>query len=152
MALASPLAKLFEKIITKIETDVTSVRFIDLDWNQLDFENPPITYPCVLIDFPDTQFAQMQGYQEGTAIVRLKIIYRSFTATSNITPDANREAALAFFELEQDIYEAFQAWYASGDLVNAAIRQNATTEKRDDGLRVRVLEFQCTFKDSTVTG
>lgn len=152
MALASPLAKLFEKLIARLEAEVTDIRFIDLDWNQLDFENPPITYPCVLIDFPDTQFAQMQGYQDGTATVRLKLIYRSFTATSNITPDANREAALEFFELEQEIYEALQAWDADGQLINDLVRISTTTEKRDDGLRVRVMEFTCTFNDKSVTG
>lgn len=151
MALVSPLAKLFEKMITKIEADVAAIRYISLDWNQLDEANPQISYPALLIDFPDTQFSQMQGYQDGTCNVRLKLITRSFTSTSNITPDANREAALFFFELEQDVYEAMQAWYASGDLVNAMIRKSTTTEKRDDGLRVRIMDFECSFRDATVS-
>lgn len=152
MALTSKFALLFNKIIEKIETAVTSIRFINQDWNQLDELTPQITYPCVLIDFPDTQFTQMQGYQDATCLVRLKLIYRSFTATSNITPDANRETALQFYELEQQLYQALQAWDADGLLVNDLVRQSATTEKRDDGLRVRVIEYACTFNDSTVTG
>lgn len=152
MALNSKFGLLFNKLIEKIEADVTDIRFTDQDWNQLDFQEPPISYPCALIDFPDTQFAQMQGHQDATALVRLKLIYRSFTATSNITPDANRETALQFYELEQQLYEALQAWDADGLLVNDLVRQSATTEKRDDGLRVRVIEFACSFVDDTVTG
>lgn len=151
MALTSPLALLFEKLIARIEAQVPDIRMIDHDWNQLDFENPPITYPCLLIDFPDTSFTQMQKYQLAQAAVRLKLIYRSFTATSNITPTTNREDALAFYELEQQVYEALQAWYADGLLSNAMIRKNASTDKRDDGLRVRVIDFECGFNDSTVT-
>lgn len=151
MALSSPLANLFEKIITRIQAQVAAFRYINLDWNQLDFQQPPITYPALLIDFVDTAFAQMQFYQDGTAIVQLKLVYRSLTDTSNLTQAQYREAALEFFELEQDVYEALQAWYADNLLANAMIRTNAATEKRDDGLRVRVITFQCTFSDASVT-
>lgn len=154
MALNSKFAKLFNDLITRLETEVTALKHIDLDWNQLDIVNPPIQYPCVLIDFPDTAYQQMQGFQQGDVTVRLKIIYRSLTATTNFTPDVNRETGLQFFELEQEIYEALQAWGGGAGitLVNDMIRQNAATEKRDDGLRVRVMEFRCSYVDDTVTG
>lgn len=148
----SPFANLFLKLIEKIDTEVSEIKFIDQDWNQLDFENPPVQFPCALIDFPETPFAQMQGYQEGEAQVRIKLIYRSFTATSSIIPAENREAALAFYEIEQKIYEALQAWNADGLLVDDLIRTNASTDKRSDGLRVRVIDFKCMFADQTVTG
>lgn len=151
MALTSPFAKLFNKLITQIKAEVTAIRYLDQDWDQLGETNPPVSYPCILIDFPETQFAQMQGYQQATATVRLKLVYRSYTSTSNITPDANRETALQFYELEQQLYEALQAWYADGLLCNAMIRRSAATEKRDDGLRVRVIDFECAFDDNTVT-
>lgn len=151
MALTSPFALLFNKLITQIEMEVTAIRYVNQDWDQLGEQNPPVTYPCVLIDFPDAQFEQMQGYQQATAIVRLKLVYRSYTSTSNITPDTNRETALQFYELEQQLYEALQAWYADGLLCNAMIRRNAATEKRDDGLRVRVIDFVCAFDDNSVT-
>ncbi|MGQ0740203.1 MAG: hypothetical protein ACT4OJ_14220 [Bacteroidota bacterium] len=149
MALTSKFSLLFNKLIEKIEADVTDIRFIDQDWNQLDEENPRIAYPCVLIDFPDTAFGQMQGYQHGDATVRLKLIYRSFTASSNITPGANRETALQFYELEKMLCDVLQAWYADGLLVNAMIRTGASTEKRDDGLRVRVIDFSCSFVEDS---
>jgi hypothetical protein len=149
MALTSKFGLLFNKIITKLNTDVPLIRFIDQDWNQLDEESPAISFPCLLIDFPDTQFSQMQGYQEGNATVRMKLIYRSFTATSSITPGTNRETALQFYELEKSIYTALQAWYADGLLINAMIRLNASTEKRDDGVRVRVIDFACTFAEDS---
>lgn len=152
MALTSPLGQLFQKLITKIEAEVPGIRFIDQDWDQLGDEQPPVSYPCVLIDFPETGFTQMQGYQLGIATIRLKLVYRSYTSTSNITPDVNREAALQFYELEQQLYEALQAWYADSLLCNAMIRKSAVTEKRDDGLRVRVLEFEGAYNDASVTG
>ena len=152
MALTSPFALLFNKLIEKITADAADIRFIDQDWSQLDFQDPPISYPCALIDFPETNFTQMQGYQDGNATVRIKLIYRSFTSTSNITSGTNRETALQFYELEQQLYAALQAWDADGLLINDLVRQSATTEKRDDGLRVRVIDFACSFNDKSVTG
>lgn len=151
MALTSPFANLFDKLVTQI-SNVSGIRYVNQDWNQLDHENPPVSYPCVLIDFPETKFDQHQGFQKGTVTVRLKLIYKSFSDMGNLVSNTVQETALQFYELEQAVYEALQAWYADSLLCDAMIRQTAATEKRDDGLRVRVMEFQCGFNDSTVTG
>jgi hypothetical protein len=151
MALTSPFSKLYKAIKDRITATVAAIRYINQDWGQLNFEQPPISYKALLIDFPETIFTQMQAYQDGKATVRLTLIYRSFTDTSNLAPGALEETALAFYELEQQVYEALQAWDADGLLVNDLIRTNATTEKRDDGLRVRVIDFECTFCDASVT-
>ncbi len=150
--MTSPFATLFLALQSRITEQVPDIRFIDQDWNQLDFDPPPVSYPCLLIDFSETAFTQMQGSQDGTFILRLKLIYRSFTATSNITPVANRQDALEFYELEHKLYLALQSWTNSSALVNALIRKSAATDKRDDGLRVRVIDFEGTFNDSSVTG
>lgn len=154
MALTSPFALLFTDLIARLTDQVPELRHIDLDWNQLSFQEPPISYPAAIIDFGDTQYQQMQGFQKGDVTLTIKLVYRSFTATTSFVPETNRETALQFFELEQKIYEALQAWYGGTgkQLVNAYIRQNATTEKRDDGLRVRVLTFLGSYYDNTVTG
>lgn len=146
----SPFANLFSELKTLLMA-VSGVRFVDLDWNQLDFENPPISYPAVLVDFPETSFSQFQRHQNGRVLVRLKIIYASFTNTSSLTPGDLESTGLAFFELEQAIYEALQTKDASGLLADVLIRKSAITEKRDDGLRVRVVDFECSYIDSTVT-
>lgn len=154
MALQSMFSLLFNDIIARLEAEVPELKHIDLDWNQLDIANPPIAYPCALIDFSETTFAQMQGSQQGDSTVRVKLIYRSLTGTSSFVPEVNRETGLQFFELEQKVYSALQAWYGGTGitLTNALIRQSATTDKRDDGLRVRIIDFACSFDDSSVTG
>lgn len=150
--MTSPFANLLLKLQARLTANAPAIRFIDQDWNQLQQANPPVSWPCALIDFSETDFTQMQGYQDGKVNVTIRLATSTFTSTSSIVALDIREDAVEFYETEQALYEALQAWDADGLLVNDLVRISAATEKREDGLRVRVIVFECTFCDASVTG
>jgi hypothetical protein len=39
--------------------EVTELKYIDKDWGQLQYEQPPVKWPCALIDFGDITFSQL---------------------------------------------------------------------------------------------
>ena len=152
----SPFANLFLKIQEKIKAEVPEILWIDFDLGQLeafDGQRPPVEWPCLLIDFPDTVFRQMQGYQDGDVNIVLRLAFDEYESTNAETPTLILQSALDYLEIEQKIYEALQAWDADGLLTNDMIRQNAQSEKRnDDNFRVRRITFSATFSDNSVTG
>ncbi len=148
----SKFANLFTAIQTRMAAEVPEVIWTDFDLGQLesfDGERPPVEWPCVLIDFPDTAFTQMQGYQHGDVQVQLRLAFDEYEDTHSATPTPIKESALEYLEIEHKLHQAFQAWYASGLLVNAMIRVSAATEKREnDNFRVRRLVYTCSFADN----
>lgn len=152
----SPFANLYLAIQARIISEVPEIKWIDHDLGQLeafDGDRPPVQWPCLLIDFSETTFGQMQGYQEGDMNILLRLAFDEYQQTNADTPAYVLEQALEYYEIEQKVYKALQAWNASNTLVNALIRISAASEKREnDNLRVRRLVYQGTFADSSVTG
>ena len=152
----SPFANLFIAISDQVLAEVPEIKWIDMDLGQLeafDGDRPPVEWPCLLIDFTNTDFAQMQGYQDGNMDIILRLAFDEYESTSAETPTLVRQSALEYFEIEQKLYEALQRWKAGGLLTNAMKRTNAATEKREnDNFRVRRISFAATFSDGSVTG
>lgn len=150
----SPFAKLYTKIQARIASNVPETKWTDFNLDQLnafDGERPPVDWPCTLIDFVETTFQQMQGYQDGDVIVEFTLAWDEYLQTNSDTPEYVKEQALQYLELEHKYHLAFQGWNADGLLSNALIRVSATSEKREnDNLRVRRLVYKGTFSDGSV--
>ena len=152
----SPLANLYLAIMARIKSEVPDIKWIDFDLGQLeayDGERPPVEWPCLLIDFTNTEYDQMQGYQDGNVNVQLRLAFDEYENTNGDTPTPLLEQALEYLEIEQQVYEALQAWYADNLLSNAMIRKSVISEDRkEDNLRVRRMIYSATFSDNSVTG
>jgi hypothetical protein len=156
MSLASPFSKLFTALQARIKSQVPEIIWIDHDLGQLeafDGERPPVEWPCLLIDFIETPFTQMQGYQDGDVSIQLRLAFNQYQQTHSDVPEYVKEQALQYYEIEHKVHLALQAWTASNTLVNALIRRSAASEKREeDNFRVRRIVYQGSFSDSSVTG
>lgn len=152
----SPFANFFTALQARIASEVPDIKWTDHDLGQLeafDGDRPPVAWPCLLIDFSETQFTQMQGYQDGDMDIVLRLAFDEYQQTHSDTPQYVKEQALDYYEIEHAIHLALQAWTAGGTLVNAMIRVSAASEKReDDNFRVRRLVYRATFADASVTG
>ena len=42
--------------------EVSALKYIDKDWNQLKFEQPPVKWPCALIDVKNINYSQMGNF------------------------------------------------------------------------------------------
>lgn len=146
MANTSKFALLFTAVLAQIKAQVGAVRYSNQDWGQLENDNPPASWPAVLIDFPGAEFTQSQGSQYTELTMQLRIVSLSLSATNSLVSAAQLEQALAFYDLEEQVYSAFQQWDAGGILNWKKLKRiSAETEKREDGLRVRVLTFSGGF-------
>ena len=147
----SLFAQLLLKLSQQIKDKVPSIRWIDQDLGQLENYDirPSVSWPCVLIDFTQTSYEQMQqNRQLGNITFTLRLGFDSFSASASTAPQATREKALEYYELEQSLYEAVQG-YTADDLMQDCTRISAVTEKREDAYRVRILTFTSMTEDAT---
>ena len=151
MSLLSPQANLYNGLLARLADQVPDLRFISLDMGQLEIHNgrPAVSWPCCLVDFAATKYSDMQNnttqMAEGVVLLRIGLV--AYTEPNNLTPDGWREKALQFYETEQQVYLALHGWAPTG--FGRLMRRSASTEQRDDDIRVRVMEFSYSYTDET---
>lgn len=142
-------AQLLLKIYDRMGNAVPEIKYIGQDFSQLEAYDirPAVAFPCCLIDFIGTNYDQMQNNRQwGNAAFQLKLGLDNFSSDTNFSPDAVKEKALLYYDIEYKIYKAFQGWDADG-LIQPITRINDAKEPREDLLRVRIITFNTTFED-----
>lgn len=148
----SPEAILLDQIMVRIQAKAPSVRFIAPDSGQLEFFElkPPVSWPCVLIDLEDFNFSDNGNdlSQIGTGIIRLRIGLIQYTKVNNLTEKQYRDKGNSYFEVENEVFKALHGWSPNNSTVKL-VRRRSGKEKREDDLRVRVIDFETSYKDIT---
>ena len=87
------------------------VKYIDKDWGQLYYEQPPVGWPCILIDIEQVDPRQLNdGNEKDTAIVVLTVANRRTNASSAHAPRAAKEASCQTLDLTDDIHDLVQGF------------------------------------------
>ncbi len=149
--MTSLFAQLYLAIQDRIKTVVPDVKWIDQDLGQLEqYEvRPSVAFPCVLIDFGAAQYTdQSDDVQWVNVQIALRLGFAPFGSANGVSPQATKEHALEYYEIEQKLYEALQNFTANG-CVQPMTRISATTEMREDTFRVRQLVFTTATEDDT---
>jgi len=148
MSASSPFASIFMAIRQHIMDASNAAIYVDQDLGQLrNNSRPPVTWPCILIDFEDFRFEDMGEHVQtakGTVVFQLGFAPRSNSAQA--TPDQYVQQALSYYEYEFALHQLIHGWSpaeASGSL----IRTSAATQKRSDKYRVRELRYSLAFQD-----
>lgn len=151
--MVSLFAQLFLAIQQRIATQVPEIKHIDQDLGQLEYyqERPSVAFPCVLIDFATTNYANHgNSVQWAELSITIRLGFAPFTSALSVFPDVSKEAALQYYELEHKLYEAL-AGFTANDCVQPFIRTTAATERRNDPYRIRELIFTTATEDDTAT-
>lgn len=154
----SPFAKILIALQDFIPTALAAytpdggVIFVDLDHGQLDVrEAPPVSFPCVLIDFQNWKFsdeAELVQIAEGDIV--FKIATDPYSATSSITPDTWRDNALTILDMEHTLYQALEGRKiaTAADKSTTPLGRIAyTSDNRRPGLKVRINTYTTSFRD-----
>lgn len=147
----SLFAQLFLAIQQQIKSKVPEVLWIDQDLGQLEgYDNrPSVSFPCVLIDFPTTQYSGLgEMVQWADVNISVRLAFAPFSSANSVAPDISKEAALFFYEIEDKLYQALQGFTAD-ECVQPMVRISAATERREDTYRVRELIFTTATEDVT---
>ena len=150
----SILANVFLSVQERLRTEVPEIsRWIDQDLGQLEFytNNPPVSFPCALLDFDDTDYSdEGENSQIADAILIVRLGLHVYSSSNVATPQLYKEKALDYLNLEHKVNKALHGW-CDNRFFSPLMRRKAFKEKRDDHLRVRVLRYEFSFRDSTAT-
>ncbi len=154
MPLQSAFANLYEAVTARLDTLVPELRYINHDLGQLEEPRPSVSWPCALLDFDEFEFTDVGGTlrQLGDGFVVIRLGLQQWSGTSNLKATGIREKGLQYYELERKVFDALHGWAPTG--FGRFLRRKASTEKRDDDIRVRLLVFTLNFEEqpgSTLT-
>lgn len=144
----SYFGELYLQLSQHIKTQMPNIRWIDQDFGQLEeFDlRPEVSFPCVLIDFSDAEYEELSSLsQTGTVMISLRLGFAPFSSANQLSPTNVKVKALEYYNLEQQLYEAIQGFET--DFTTPLIRKRAASEKRQDALRIRVLNFTTSYED-----
>jgi hypothetical protein len=145
----SPFANLFLSLQERIQAEVPAISYIDHDLGQLSNKNrPPVSWPCVLIDFDNFRFKNLgENVQTAKGIVVFRLGFAPHTSSSAITPEAAKEQALGYYDIEWDLHKSLHGW-SPGEEFGSLSRMSATIpQESGQGIRIRELHYKIAFDD-----
>lgn len=135
---------LFLALQEHIAKKVPEIKFIDQNIGQYGFDDfrAKVTFPAVLIDFPNTIFSALaENIQLGVASVEIALFFDVYAQTYHFAPYDIKEIGLNYFEIEQKVFKALQGFNANG-LCSPLIRSEVRSQNNNEiGMRIRQLYF-----------
>lgn len=144
-----PEAELFLAIQDRIMEQVPEIKYIDQNMGQYFNEEfrKSMLFPCLLIDFPVTNYSALQGNNQLANIsINVTLFHDIWNNTSSITPIDIKKAGLKYLGINQKVYMALQGW--NPDFCTPLIRtQRKSQNGNDAGLLVKETTFDSEFED-----
>ena len=149
------------RLASIVDNDNNSIlRTIDHDMQQLNFDEPPISFPAGLIGSFNFNFTnEAENVQIGMGSITINLVFRPFSPSTVFTPQEFKEKAIAYYDLEQLIHLKLQGWSPSylddnnidllEDITGKMIRTNARSLPRNDDIIVRQLTYSLTIEDTS---
>lgn len=143
---------LIQDFQTQLMTLVPELKYIDEDWGQMDFyeKNPPVKFPCALIDIQSGQFTnEGQLQQQGVLMVAVKLYLLRLSNTSNAAPQSQKDNAKKGWAVYKKVNQALHGQDFLQEGFAAPIRQSMQRVKRDDGYYERDIIYSIGFIDNS---
>lgn len=115
-------------------------KYVDENWGQLNFERPPVLWPCVLIDCNNADYSDLGNdrtqtptlRQEGIINVELTVGNLKLTNSSANAPKTQQDKAFEIYDHIKDLHKILQgAIIGNGKL----IRKKHQRVRRIDGIQ-----------------
>lgn len=126
-------------------SEITSLRWVDINVGQMDSETPPVDYPCALVDVSSINYRSAGGRrQTGEALVEVELFFTVRSPSNSSAPARVREQAFKHFNTIKEVYVALQG--LSGECFSGL---NRVELKRDKTYFPRpfTLTFRCAVDD-----
>ncbi len=106
------MKEIFLQIQTRL-SEIAGLRYINKDLRQLYSENPPVKWPCALIDIASIEYKQM-GQLAQQAEADIEITVANLQLTNPNLKNPNKEEAYTAIELLDEIHQSLHGWCGTG--------------------------------------
>jgi hypothetical protein len=140
---------IFNDITERLASEVPELKWIDEDTGQLEgyAERPPVLFPCALVDFDDADYEDLADkMQTADANVQVRIAFNTVYPTNHVTPALVKAKALERHDLVDKIVAVLHGW--GGEKFTTLSRTKRKSEKRNDNLKVYMINFKFGFEET----
>lgn len=124
-------------------SEIPALQYIDKDWGQLQYDQPPVKWPCALLDVANADFKQMgRGFQQANADITITVANLNLVRSSAKTP--MRGHAYATIDLLEEIHQALQL-FSDGRHFSPLMRTNLQKVAADKDMEVYVMTYRTAF-------
>ena len=102
--------------------EIDELSYIDKDWGQLQYEQPPVQWPCALIDVANIDYTQ-QGNGAQTAQASITITVADTIPATSSYQSPTREDSYAIIDLLEEIQQKLQL-FSNGSTFTPLMRTN----------------------------
>jgi len=140
---------LYLAIVAQLKSKVSELKWIDVDEGQLSDENPPVSYPCALIDIDYPNCTDESEYiQLCTARVTIRYAFKPTGQASSASPTLIQQKSLERWDVLTKTFAALQGWGTNE--ASSFSRRSQTNERRRDKLKVVVQVWETSFEEEVV--
>ena len=140
------MEQLFLDIQNKLK-DITGIKYIGEDWGQLGIPQPPVNFPCVLLDLGSETYSSLSGgAQQVEAQINITVADARFNGITPTLPELQTQQAFAIFKLLKEINKALHG--KGGESYSRLCRQSTKKILRDDAIREFVVTYKTSYKDT----
>lgn len=124
------MKQIITAIADRLAAEVPELRFIDVDLEQLGNENPPVDFPCALVDVASIDY-EGASTQTAEAEINITVGFNVLAPSSHHSAEC-RDAAMAHYDILDKIAEALHGFEGEGfsRLNRTALRRKSTTYPR----------------------
>lgn len=123
-------------------TSVTDLNYVDEDCGQLNMYQPPVKWPCCLIDITAINYTHLgidraklpQTRQTGKIAVKLTLANLKLTNSSGMAPQSQKDQAWFIWDLANKVHEKLHG-FSPGENCTKMMRSNLQRSVRDDGVQ-----------------
>lgn len=104
---------MLKKIIEELFQDLSSIegiRYVAEDWGQLDYEQPPVQWPCALVDMQDVRYSQTgMGGLLADCTFTVQLTDQAPQRVSSRASDTQKERSLQIFGIIDRVIQDIHA-------------------------------------------
>lgn len=134
---------IFKAVTAQLKT-VPALKWIDEDKGQLNYERPPVLFPCALIDITVTGTKDLnKRTQQCEAVITVRLAWDFTGPTNSKAPEVEVQKSLKYYRDAEAVRKALQGW--GGANFNELSRKGFYQEKRPDSYKVVAIPFTTSF-------
>ncbi|MBP3762927.1 MAG: hypothetical protein J6I49_03490 [Bacteroidales bacterium] len=103
------MKKIFLDIQKHLSDEVASLRYIDKNWGQLNEPQPPVQFPCALLDVENIDYSQLTD-RDRVANATLSVVIASQNMVRTSAKAPSKEEAYAVIDTLEAVMEALEGF------------------------------------------
>lgn len=127
------MTELLNAIFGRIAAEVPEIEFVDVDLEQLQLPDPPVSFPCALVDIAQEEYSDNTGGQQVVqTTVNVALGFRVYGPSDTKAAPEDRALSMAHYQIVCNVGEALHGFSGAGfsPLSRVRMTRRATTYPR----------------------